>query len=142
MAKVEAPVTPKVELRVVAPVTPRIPPRVVAPVPTMKVFEPVTEVAPLRLMLPVPVEIVPVPDWVIEPLVLTLPFSSTVKLGVPFDCKERRVLLAELVSLITRAVAVPWLVMLKLESVAVSAKVNEMFLLSVVVIVLPPVYAL
>jgi len=40
-------------------------------------------------------------------LVLTLPSSSTVKLGVPFDCKESRVLSPALVSFMTKAVAVP-----------------------------------
>ena len=74
-------------------------------------------------------------------MVATAPVSSTVKLGVPLDWRESKVLVAALVSLMTNAVAVPWLVMLKLESVVVSASVKEIFLLSVVVIVFPPLYA-
>ena len=72
-------------------------------------------------------------------MVAISPFSLTAKLTVPFDWRERRVLVTELfVSLITKAVAPPWLLMVKLESVAVSARLKTMFLLSEVVISLPP----
>ena len=67
------------------------------------------------------------------------PFSLTLKLTVPSDWRERRVLVTEfLVSLITKAVASPWLLMVKLESFAVSARLKTMLLLLVVVISLPP----
>ena len=79
------------------------------------------------------------PDWAKLPLVAILPFSLTVKLGVPLDWIESKVLgEPTLVSLITIAVAVPWLVMVKLEGWAVLARVKVMLRLLVVVISLPP----
>mgnify|MGYP006892227384 CR=1 FL=1 len=45
------------------------------------------------------------------------------------------------VSLIINAFAVPWFVRVNDESVVVSARVNAMFRASVVVMVLPPLYA-
>jgi hypothetical protein len=94
----------------------------------------------LRDTVPLPVEKVePAPDWEKLPLVAISPFSLTLKLTVPSDWRERRVLVAEVfVSLITKAVAVPWLLIVKLESVAVSARLKTIFLLSAVVMELPP----
>jgi len=93
-----------------------------------------------------PLEAVSRPDEVIVPplaveilpLVTTVPSAVTEKLVTPFDWSARRVLAGELVSLITRAVAVPSLLIVKLEGVEVAARLKTMFLLSAVVMVLPP----
>ena len=78
---------------------------------------------------------------VLFPASLITPFSSKAIFVVPFVCKEIRVLVAALVSLITMALAVAWLVIRNFESVVVSAKVNEISLASLVIIVLPISYA-
>ena len=87
------------------------------------------------------------------PLVARAPVSSTVKLGVPLDWRERRVLVAALVSLTTIAVPVPALVSAKPVALPLLARVNEVgvarpdakvkaiLLPVVVVMVLPPLYA-
>ena len=65
------------------------------------------------------------------------PFSSNARLVVPPVCKAIRVFVTPFVSFITNALAVPWFVIKNCESVVVSARVNEISLLSLVVIVLP-----
>jgi hypothetical protein len=69
------------------------------------------------------------------------PFSTKAIFVSPFVCREIRVLVAGLVSLIIMALAVAWLVIKNFESVVVSARINEISLLSLVVIVLPKSYA-
>jgi len=72
-------------------------------------------------------------------LVVILPDSSTAKFWVPLDWRAIRVLVAALVSLMTKAVAVPWLFTVKLDGVAVAARLKMMLpLVSEVVILLPP----
>ena len=71
-----------------------------------------------------------------------MPFSLIEKFVVPFDWSSIKLFTdALLVSLMTKADAVAWLRILKLESVVVSARTNWIFLPSVVVIELPRSYA-
>ncbi len=63
-----------------------VPPVIVSP--ALPVIRPAAVIVPPLLV-------------VILPLVATVPSSFTVKLGVPFDCKESKVLFAALVSLMT-----------------------------------------
>ena len=75
------------------------------------------------------------------PANLKTPFSSSVIFVVPFDCRVIRVLVAELVSLIKTALAVPWLVIKNFESLVAPARVKEISLLAPVEIVFPRSYA-
>ena len=107
---------------------PDVPVMLTAPVVTVNPFEAVSK--PAEVMVPVPVV-------AIFPEVERVPASVMVNVGDPPDWMASNVLVAALVSFKTKAVAVPSLVMLKLASVAVSARVKEMSLASVVVMLLP-----
>ena len=89
--------------------------------------------------------IVPVPVVKILPLVESVPDSLMVKVGTPLEAITRELLIAALVSLIRSADPVPWLVKVKEVAIPVllvsSYKVKAISLPSVVVIVLPVLYA-
>ena len=79
------------------------------------------------------------PVVVMLPEVVAFPFSSIVKVGLLFDSITRELLTAAFVSFITNALPVPWFVRTnEVWFVRPDARVNPMFLPSVVVIVLPP----
>ena len=83
---------------------------------------------------------VPLPVVLILPLVDKVPASVMVKVGVPPEAISREVLVAPLVSFMTKALAVPALVKVKdVGVVRPEDKVKAIFRASVVVMVLPPV---
>ena len=110
---------------------PEVAVRVKAPVVWVKPAEAVNN--PAEVMVPVPVVL-------ILARVDRVPASVMVKVGEPPDLTERAVLVAPLVSFMTRVFAVPALVRLKdVWAVRPEPKVKSIFLPSVVVMVLPPV---
>lgn len=107
-----------------------------APVVWVKPFDAVSN--PLEVIVPVPVV-------AIFPVVDNVPFSLIVKVLTPPDWIASEVFVAALVSLMTKALAVPALVKVKDVAVPLSVeasyKVKAIFRPVVVVIVLPVLYA-
>ncbi len=108
------------------------PPKVAVPVVTVNAFEAVSN--PAEVIAPVPVVL-------ILPCVERVPFSLMVKVVAPLFRISIAVPVAPFVLSRTNALAVPALVSENEASVAVSASVNAISRPSVVVIVLPALYA-
>ena len=108
-----------------------------APDVAVRFKAPVVSVNPLDAVSSPADVIDPVPVVTILPGVINVPVSLIVRVSTPPDWIANKVFVAAFMSLITTAVAVPWLVIVKFASVAVSDRTKEMFLASVVVMVLP-----
>ena len=117
--------------------------RTISPVPSGEIvkcsFKPVviSTATPLKVCT----AFVVIAPEVNVPVVARLPFSAIVRLEIPPDWIAREMLLVALVSLITKAFAVPALVREKDESVVVSASTKLISRASDVVIVFPESYA-
>jgi hypothetical protein len=132
---------PEVNVKLLAPaemVEADSPDRDNTPEVAVRFTAPVVWVSPL-LAVKVPAEVM-VPVLVVEmfPLVDSVPASVMVKVGVPPDWMAKEVLVAPLVSLITKAFPVPALVKIsEVCSVSPELKVKAMSRSSVVAMVLP-----
>ena len=118
-------------------VIPASPVALIDPDVAVKFNAPVVSVNPLEAVSVALDVIAPVPVVTILPDVDRVPFSLMVNVSTLPYLTAKEVFIPTFVSSITNAVAVPSLVMLKLESLAVSARVNPMLRASVVVMVLP-----